>query len=132
MNQKRLQKMALINQEIIPPELLGNPDYQVLILGWGSTYEAIKEALAILNRKEIAFLHFKQVFPIAPENASYLKKATQTIIVENNATSQFGKIIQLTTGITIKHQILKYNGMPFSIEELVNQIQALLPKERKI
>jgi 2-oxoglutarate/2-oxoacid ferredoxin oxidoreductase subunit alpha len=131
MNQKRLQKKALINQEIIPPELVGNPDYRVLIIGWGSTYEVIKEALAILNRNEVAFLHFKQVFPLAPEIESYFKKAAQTIMVENNATSQFGKLIQLTTGITIQHQILKYNGMPFSVEELVDQIQTLLPKEGK-
>jgi 2-oxoglutarate ferredoxin oxidoreductase subunit alpha len=129
MNQKRLRKMALIKEEIIPPELIGNPDYRILIIGWGSTYEVIKEALAILKNDEVAFLHFKQVFPISEEIGKYLNKASQTIIVENNAISQFGKLIQLTTGIAIHHQILKYNGMPFSVEELVNQIQEHFVKE---
>jgi 2-oxoglutarate ferredoxin oxidoreductase subunit alpha len=129
MNQKRLQKMDRIKQAIIPPELIGNPDYRVLIIGWGSTYEAIKEAMAIFNCHELAFLHFKQVFPLASETAAYLKKASQIIIIENNATSQFGKLIHLTTGIAIQQQILKYNGMPFSVEELAEQIQEILTKE---
>ncbi|HBF39431.1 MAG TPA: hypothetical protein DDW50_19195 [Firmicutes bacterium] len=131
MNQKRFKKMELAKQAIIPPELVGNPDYRTLIIGWGSTYEAIKEALAVLNCGELAFLHFKQVFPVDPELANYLKKASQTIIVENNATGQFGKLIQLTTGMTIRHQIFKYNGMPFSVEELVDQIQKIVTKEGK-
>jgi 2-oxoglutarate ferredoxin oxidoreductase subunit alpha len=128
MNQKRLQKTDLIKQAIIPPELVGNSDYRVLIIGWGAIFEGILEALTILQRKEVAFLHFKQVFPLAMETASYLKKAAQTIVVENNATCQFGKLIQLSTGITVRHRILKYNGMPFSVEELVDQIQAILAK----
>ncbi|HBE78266.1 MAG TPA: hypothetical protein DDW65_10875 [Firmicutes bacterium] len=89
MNQKRLQKMALIKETTIPPELIGNPDYRVLIIGWGSTYEVIKEALGIIKNNEVAFLHFKQVFPLSEEIGKYLNKASQTIIVENNATSQF-------------------------------------------
>ncbi len=129
MQQKRLRKTELIQSAIIPPEMIGRPDYRVLIVGWGSTYEAVKEALAILNNKEIALLHLKQVYPLAPEIGTYLKKATRTIIVEQNATCQLGKLIQLTTGISIGEQILKYNGMPFSVEELADQILAILAKE---
>jgi 2-oxoglutarate ferredoxin oxidoreductase subunit alpha len=128
MQQKRLQKMNLIKQAAIPPELTGNPDYRVLIIGWGSTYEAIKEALAVLQRDEAAFLHFKQLFPLGPDLGSYLKKAVQTIVVENNATGQFANLIQLTTGTTIQHRILKYNGMPFSVEELAEQIARVLKR----
>ncbi|HEX3045023.1 MAG TPA: 2-oxoacid:acceptor oxidoreductase subunit alpha [Bacillota bacterium] len=129
MNQKRLQKMELLKSTIIPPELIGSPDYRVLIIGWGSTYEATKEALALLNRNDLAFLHFKQVYPLGPEIATYLKKATQIIIVENNATGQLAKLIQLTTGVAIQRQIRKYNGMPFSVEELTAEIQETLTKE---
>jgi 2-oxoglutarate ferredoxin oxidoreductase subunit alpha len=129
MNQKRLRKMELIKKDIIPPELVGNSDYRVLIISWGSTYEAIKEALALINRNDLAFLHFKQVYPLGPEIGTFLKKAAQTILVENNATGQFGKLIQLTTGVAIGHQILKYNGAPFSVEELTLKIQEKLAKE---
>ncbi len=126
MNQKRLQKLSTIKQTIISPELVGNPDYQILIVSWGSTFEMIKEAMAIIDFPDLALLHFKQVFPLNPGVSTYLKKATRTIIVENNATSQFGKLIQLATGITIQNQILKYDGMPFSVEELVERIGEIM------
>lgn len=129
MQQKRLRKMELIQSSAIPPELIGHPDYRVLIVGWGSTYEAIKEALTILDNTEIAFLHLKQVYPLAPGIGNYLTKANQIIIVEQNATGQLGKLIQLTTGIAMEKPILKYNGMPFSVEELADRIQARLAKE---
>lgn len=129
MNRKRLGKSDLIKEAIIPPELIGSSDYHDLIVGWGSTYESIKEALAILKRDNLAFLHFKQVFPLPFETKDYLQKASRTVIVENNATSQLGKLIQLSTGVAVQHQILKFNGMPFSVEELVTQVQAWLGKE---
>jgi 2-oxoglutarate ferredoxin oxidoreductase subunit alpha len=129
MNQKRLRKNELLQQAVISPELVGNSDYRTLIIGWGSTFEALQETLAILKRADIALLHFKQVFPLGADVTAYLKKAAQIIVVENNATCQFGKLIHLATGIAIRDQILKYNGMPFSVEELVKQIQAKLVKE---
>ncbi len=123
MVEKRLRKLESIKKEVLPPELSGNRDYRILIVGWGSTYGVIKEALEKLERKDVSFLHFKQVYPLHEETREYLKKAEKTIIVENNATSQFGKLIKLFTGIDIKTKILKYNGLAFSVEELVDKIQ---------
>ncbi len=123
MVEKRLKKMESIKEEVLPPELSGNRDYRILILGWGSTHGVIKEALEKLDRKDVSFLHFKQVYPLHEETKEYLKKAEKTIIVENNATSQFGKLIKLFAGIDIKTKILKYNGLAFSVEELVDKIQ---------
>ena len=86
---KRLRKLKEIKKETIPPELFGNKNYTVLIVGWGSTYNIIKEALTRINKKNISFLHFKQLYPLHSDTLKYLKKAEKTIIVENNATSQF-------------------------------------------
>ena len=43
---KRLRKLKEIEMETVPPELLGNSEYKTLVIGWGSTYGAIKEALS--------------------------------------------------------------------------------------
>ena len=61
---KRLKKLEGIKKDSIPPELIGSPDYNTLIIGWGSTYGIIKEALDNLNREDTAFLYFKQVYPL--------------------------------------------------------------------
>ncbi len=120
---KRLKKMELLKSEIIPPEFVGSEDYEILLIGWGSTYHAIKEALKELNREDIAFLHFKQVYPLYPGSQEYFDRAKQTIIVENNATSQFGKIIKLYTGHSVGGNLLKYNGLAFTVEEIVKGLK---------
>lgn len=129
MNQKRLQKLSHIKEASISPELVGNPDYRTLLIGWGSTYEMVKEAMKMIEGAELAFLHFKQVYPLSPEISTYLQKATRVVVIESNATNQLGNLIKLATGISIQNQILKYNGMPFSVEELVERILEICGKE---
>jgi len=58
-----------------------------------------------------------------------LRKAAQTVIVENNATAQFAAVIKLHTGVDIQHRILKYDGMPFSVEELIDRLNILITGE---
>jgi 2-oxoglutarate ferredoxin oxidoreductase subunit alpha len=123
MVEKRLRKLDSIKKEVLPPELIGNPDYRNLIVGWGSNYGVITEALESLGRKDISFLHFKQVYPLHEETKKYFEKAERVIIIENNATSQFGKLIKLYAGVDVETQILKYNGLAFSVEELAEKIQ---------
>ena len=128
---KRLKKMDLIEKEIEAPELIGNKSYKTLIIGWGSTYYAISEALKILGDKDTAFLYYRQVYPLHPYTERYLKKAKKTIMIENNATSQFAKLIKMETGIQIDSSILKYNGLPFGVEEIVKKFREIEKKEDK-
>jgi len=123
---KRLKKLDLLRNDLTPPELVGPKNYETLIVGWGSTYEAIKEALGRLGTKDVAFLHFKQVYPLHPEAIAYFKKAKKTVLVENNGTAQFGQLIRLQTGFDMDHKILKYNGLPFSVEELEERLKSIL------
>jgi 2-oxoglutarate ferredoxin oxidoreductase subunit alpha len=123
---KRLKKLELIKKEAIPPDLLGNKDYNTLIIGWGSTYHVVKEALQELGKEDISLLHFKQVYPLAAETVDYLKRAKKRVIVENNATAQFGNLLKLYTGLEIDAKILKYSGRPFSVEELGQRIKEVI------
>jgi 2-oxoglutarate ferredoxin oxidoreductase subunit alpha len=97
-----------------------------LIIGWGSTYHIIREALERLGREDTVLLHFKQVYPLHSDTISYLQKAKRRVIVENNGTAQFGQLIRLQTGFDMDHKILKYNGLPFSVEELEEQLKSIL------
>ena len=127
---KRLRKFELLKHEIIRPELIGPEDYKNLVVCWGSTYNVAKEAVENLGKDELAVLHFKQVYPLPNETINYLQKAKKTIIVENNATSQFAKLIKLHTGIDIKDKVLKYSGLSFYVEELIERLNGLLNKRQ--
>jgi 2-oxoglutarate ferredoxin oxidoreductase subunit alpha len=120
---KRLRKLKGIESELISPELIGGPDYDTLVIGWGSTYGSIKEALYNLEKDNISFLYFKQIYPLHPSVEKTLKIAKKTIIFENNAQGQFADLIKLKTGFEIEKKVLKYNGMPFSVEEVEKNLK---------
>jgi 2-oxoglutarate ferredoxin oxidoreductase subunit alpha len=124
MVQKRLfKRLELLRKDIIEPEIIGNKDYKTLVIGWGSTYGVIKEAVENIGREDIAFIHFKQVYPLNEEIGEILRKAEKTILLENNATSQFGKVLKLELDVDVDEKFLKYNGMPFSVEEVTAFIE---------
>jgi len=123
---KRLKKGESLKKENIPPELSGAKNYKNLVVCWGSTRNIVEEAVQKLGRDDVALLHFKQVYPLPEEAAGYLQKAEKTIIVENNAASQFAKLIKLYTGIGIDRKILKYNGLSFFVEELTEKLKEAL------
>ena len=126
MVEKRLKKADLIMEDVIQPKLNGSKNYKYLMVCWGSTFEAVNEALKIMGKKELALLHFSQVYPLHKDTQSMLKKAKKTIIIENNATSQFGQLLKLETGHQFDYAILKYDGMPFSVEEITEKVKKLL------
>lgn len=123
---KRLRKGEALIKDAIPPRLVGPEDYKTLVICWGSTYHVVDEAVQNLNMDDVAFLHFKQVHPLPKGTVDYLKKAEKAIVVENNATGQFAKQIKLHTGIDVDKKILKYNGLSFTVEELVEKLDGLL------
>ncbi|HUT82915.1 MAG TPA: 2-oxoacid:acceptor oxidoreductase subunit alpha [Candidatus Bathyarchaeia archaeon] len=126
MVEKRMNRLKEIEKGSIAPCLLGPKKYKTLVVGWGSTFNAIKEALDEINDDTVALLHFTQLYPLPKNTRKFLEKAEKLIIVENNVTSQFSKLLKLYTGIDIDNKILKFNGMPFSVEELSKKIKKIL------
>ncbi|MBN2208395.1 MAG: 2-oxoacid:acceptor oxidoreductase subunit alpha [Candidatus Coatesbacteria bacterium] len=120
---KRLKKLELITQAAIAPEIIGGDSYEILVLAWGSTRNVIAEALADLAREDISLLHFSQVYPLHESVAETLERASTVVAVENNATGQFASLIELETGHEVDGKVLKYNGLPFSKEEIVEVLR---------
>jgi len=58
LRQPEKAELAALKKEIVPPKLLGDKDYKALIVSWGSNLNIISEALARLNKKGLACLHF--------------------------------------------------------------------------
>ena len=125
---KRLAKLRLLQDTFaLPPSLHGPADYHRLIVGWGSIAPAVIEALAQVQPEQTAFLHCVQLYPLPTALIEYLDRAERIIVIENNATGQFARMLRAETGCVIADEWHKYNGLAFSIEE----IAALLRKEVK-
>ncbi len=127
MMDKRMGKLKYLEQELQEPEFIGGDEYDTLLLGWGSTYGPIKEAISILNKeqgKSYAALVFGDIFPLP---IKLLKektdKAKKLINVEQNASGQLAQLIREQTGITCDESILKYDGRQISAEEIADRIR---------
>jgi len=126
MVEKRLKKFAAIRPDIVAPKLIGSSNYRTLVVCWGSTFATVCEAVAALGKTDVAVLHFSWLFPFPEEAGAYLQRAARLIVVEGNSSAQFAGLIKQTTGVVSAHNILKYNGLPFAVEEIKKEIQKFI------
>ena len=123
---KRFRKIEFIKDDLEEPEYIGDEDIDILLIGWGSTYGALKESVNILNKYGIkaGALSFGDIYPLPKENLNkYYKKSKKIINVEQNYTGQFGKLITQETGILMNHSILKYDGRQITGNEIADRIR---------
>ncbi|WP_298837642.1 2-oxoacid:acceptor oxidoreductase subunit alpha [Clostridium sp.] len=130
MNDKRLRKMESIKEDLLEPEYIGQEDIDTLLIGWGSLYGPIKEAIKLLNDKgkeKYGALVFGDVWPL-PDSLLKQKtlKAKRVINVEQNATGQLALLIRENTGIQMDDSYLRYDGRPIASEDIVKNIKGVL------
>jgi 2-oxoglutarate ferredoxin oxidoreductase subunit alpha len=129
MQEKRLAKMNAVLPKLAPPKLEGVAEADVTLVGWGSTWGAINEALGKLDHAGVKAnqLHIKYLVPFhTDEVTEILSKARRVVVIENNGTGQFARHLRAETGIKADDTILKFDGEPFSPEYIVEAVQSIL------
>jgi 2-oxoglutarate ferredoxin oxidoreductase subunit alpha len=115
--QKRLRKLIPLEKEIDTPQKYGPERAETTLIGWGSTYGAIHEALDILRKEDasVNMVHLNELWPFpAKAVADVVGKARNSYVIENNATGQLARLIKTETGYDVSGRILKYDGRPFT------------------
>lgn len=126
MVEKRLhKKLPRLRSLAVVPEYIGAADAAIVIVCWGSTYHVVREALSESGRADCAMLHVAQVYPLHESVAAICGAARKIVVVENNAVGQFADLLLRETGVKTQKRILKYNGLPFFVEELAAQFKKL-------
>jgi len=123
--QKRLAKLEGLRQEIAPPKPHGPKKAETTLIGWGSTYGAIREAVDILNAEgaSVNSLHLDEIWPFpAAEVVSALDSARNSYVIENNATGQLSRLIRAETGREASDRVLKFDGRPFTPAGIVQEV----------
>ncbi len=126
-NGKRLKKIELIRNEAIVPEADG--EGEIIVLGWGSTKHIIKEAVERVGDERVSAIHFSWVHPLSESQLAPLREGKMIVVVENNATGQFAKLLRVH-GIGIHAQILKSDGLSFFADELSEKLASALKEIR--
>ncbi len=126
MQDKRKRKYKALSKEIDRIQCVncyGNKKSKKAIIVWGSVKGAAFEAGNELNIKVIQLLVF-QPFP-EKEIKRKLKGVNKLISIEANSTGQMTKLLK-NYGIKVNDTILKYDGRPFTSQEIIKKLKTKL------
>jgi len=124
LRQGKVDKIA----DYIPEQKLDNgPEKgKVLVLGWGSTYGAIKSAVVDLIRegKSVSHAHLRYIRPF-PKNLGTMLRSFDRVLIPELNNGQLIKIIRDQYLVDAKGYN-KIMGIPFTKHELIDQIRKML------
>jgi len=126
MVEKFYHKVPHILKALNPPEIYGPKKADYTVLSWGSTWGAAYEAISVLNAEEVSVhqLHYCDVYPLRTELLHQVFEESKDVIsIEQNATSQFAKLVSMETGLTVSHRINKYDGRPMTAKWIISQLE---------
>lgn len=126
MTDTRAWKVANIANDIPGLEVSGDPDADLLVLGWGSTFGAIRAAVNRMNMtgRKVASAHLRHLNPL-PNNLGEVLAGYETILIPELNTGQLLKLIR--AGFLIDAVGLnKVAGEPFKVTEVTAKIMELI------
>ena len=125
----RAAKIAGVAREIPPTRVNGEPEGELLVLGWGSTYGAITSAVAAVRAEglKVSSAHLRHVFPLPPDLGGLLKKFKKVLVPEENT----GQLRQLLRSEYLFEPLglNKVQGQPLNSEEILEGIKAELGRK---
>jgi 2-oxoglutarate ferredoxin oxidoreductase subunit alpha len=121
MMDKRMRKLEGLRREMGMPVEVGPKDSELTLVGWGSTHRLLIEVAERLTAGGIKtdVLSFRDLYPMRGEEvAAVLRSRKRLLLVENNYTAQFGRLLRAETGVHITDTCLKFDGEPFDPHEI--------------
>ncbi|MFC2175450.1 2-oxoacid:acceptor oxidoreductase subunit alpha [Bacteroidota bacterium] len=82
----RSRKLAVFKKTLKPPFIHGDDSGDLLLVGWGSTYGAIEEAVNDARKKDlkVSFIHLRFLSPLEPGLKEIFAKFKKVMTVEIN------------------------------------------------
>ena len=130
MTRIRAAKVAGIADSIPDQDVsLGETSGKLAIVGWGSTYGPIHQAVrrARAAGKDVSHIHIRHIAPM-PKNMSVLLKGFEHILVPEMNTGQLKTVIR-DQYLVDARPLNKVSGQPFTIAEIGAAIDGILGRE---
>ena len=105
---------------------LGNPGGKLVVVGWGSTFGPIHQAVRRARRKglDVSHIHLRHIWPM-PANLGALLKGYEKILVPEMNTGQLKTVLRDQYLVDAK-PLNKVSGQPFRIAEIEAAIEGIL------
>src|SRR6266849_855612 len=123
----RARKIAGIAREMPPTGIFGDTDGgDLVVLGWGSTYGPIREAVKQLRDKGkgVSHIHLRYLNPLPSDLGDQLRKFKKVVVVEMN----MGQLLKMVRAEYLVDAVgcNKIQGRPFKVSELANRVTRAL------
>jgi len=123
MSEKRMRKIISLKREIPEPKYYGPKTPNIVFVGMGSTKNAVLDAMKI-SKKAVGYLHYKYIYPLSYGKIFKLsKKGVKLVLIENNQSSGFGRLIKEQSSFYISNTLNKFDGRPFFVDDILDYLK---------
>ena len=126
----RRDKVLGIRDSLPVPEVYGPDHAEELVIGWGSTFGAIRSVVESLQKENrpVAHLHLRHLWPLPPGLDEIFGRYKKRLVPELN----MGQLSRLLRSEYQRHEFIectKVKGKPFTARELQERIVSILEDE---
>jgi len=109
---------------------IGNDSGRLVLVGWGSTYGPIHQAVRRARKRglDVSHIHVRHVWPM-PRNLGPLLKGFDKVLVPEMNTGQFKTVLR-DQFLVDAQPLTKTSGQPFAIAEIEDAICDALGEPR--
>jgi 2-oxoglutarate ferredoxin oxidoreductase subunit alpha len=122
----RARKVAGIARDLPPTEVFGPADPDLLVVAWGSTFGAVRQAVIELQESghSVSQVHLRHLNPLPADLGDILGRARRVLVPEIN----LGQLVRVLRAEYLVPAIgyQKVQGRPFKVSELVTRCTRLL------
>ncbi|MGH9135138.1 MAG: 2-oxoacid:acceptor oxidoreductase subunit alpha, partial [Ilumatobacteraceae bacterium] len=121
----RAAKIARIANDLPPLEVHGDPDADLCLLSWGSTWAAVDAALQRRRRdgRKIAWIHLTHLSPLPNDLGEKLQRFRHVLVPELNS-GQLTRLVRAEYLVDAK-AYTKVMGLPFTAREIEAAIERI-------
>ena len=122
--EEKVQRVVALVPEL---EVCGDPDGELLVIGWGGTYGHLISTVRELREEgqNVSLAHFNYIKPLPANTREVFEKFKKIVVCELNLGQFAGYLRDKIPGFNY-HQINKVKGLPFTVFELKQGIKQLL------
>jgi 2-oxoglutarate ferredoxin oxidoreductase subunit alpha len=123
MGDLRAAKIARIADDYPELEIVGDPDADICLLGWGSTWAAIHASVQRQRRAghKLAWIHLEHLNPLPNDLGDKLRRFDKVLVPELNR----GQLCNVVRGkyLIDAQSVSKVAGLPFTTKEIEAAIE---------
>ncbi len=127
MTKLREQKIDGIARSLARAEVdQGDPRGDLLLVGWGSTYGSISQAVRVLRKRghSVSHLHLRNIWPL-PRGVGEILQSFNTVLVPELNNGQLVKLLRAEYLVDAE-SLTRVTGKPFQIQGLVRAVEERL------